>query len=203
MAGTTDAVDLDGDDYLPRQQAAEIAGCSVSAIRNWERDGSVDRRKDGDAQNAPVLVRLGDVLDRAGGAGIDPAAEPGTALVERDQLATLIDRIPQSDEWAAAAGKAEATAEQYRHRINELRRERDDAVAKVDHLTAQLLEARQELGELRARIEQADHDRDQRRQELEQVTGERDRLAQRCSTLGDELARPPRRHVGLAAPPAG
>lgn len=116
---------------LPRAEAAEIAGCSVSAIRNWERDGTVNRRRDGDAQNAPMLVRLGDVLDRAGDAGINPSVEPGTALVERDQLATLIDRIRESDEWANVAGKAEATAEQYRHRISELRRERDDATAKV------------------------------------------------------------------------
>ena len=98
--------------WLLQAEAAELAGCSVSAIRKWRREGSVAfRRTTTPGGLERVEVRLGDVLARAGTrpavvvatAGGVPALqqEPpppqppaaGTAVVSLADLQTMFGRL--------------------------------------------------------------------------------------------------------------
>jgi hypothetical protein len=99
--------------WLLQAEAAELAGCSVSAIRKWRREGSVAfRRTTTPGGLDRVEVRLGDVLTRAGtrpvvavaAAGGVPAPgqeQPpppqgpaaGTVLVSLADLQTLFGRM--------------------------------------------------------------------------------------------------------------
>jgi hypothetical protein len=68
--------------WLLQAEAAELAGCSVSAIRKWRREGSVNfRRTTTPGGLERVEVRLGDVLTRAGTRAVVPLAPSGAAPV--------------------------------------------------------------------------------------------------------------------------
>ena len=68
--------------WLLQAEAAELAGCSVSAIRKWRREGSVNfRRTTTPGGLERVEVRLADVLTRAGTRAAVPLALAGAVQV--------------------------------------------------------------------------------------------------------------------------
>jgi hypothetical protein len=103
--------------WLLQAEAAQLAGCSVSAIRKWRREGSVAfRRTTTPGGLERVEVRLGDVLTRAGtrpaiaittpgGVQVSPPDQlppqaqvelhppPGTAVVSLSDLETVFGRL--------------------------------------------------------------------------------------------------------------
>lgn len=101
----------DTDRWVLQAEAAKQAGCSVSAIRKWRREGSVASRKILTAADLErVEVRLADVLRRAGprpppgpastGEGDARSAVPGTVLVPIGDLEALLDRVAVADRLA-------------------------------------------------------------------------------------------------------
>ena len=97
--------------WVLQADAAKLAGCSVSAIRKWRREGSVASRKiTTPAGLERVEVPLDDVLRRAGpremrlpdprGAGGLASTVAGTVLVPVDDFQALLERVAVAEQLA-------------------------------------------------------------------------------------------------------
>jgi hypothetical protein len=124
--------------WVRQADAAKQAGCSVSAIRKWRREGSVVSRKiTTPAGLERVEVRLDDVLRRAGTrarTGSEPAGlgdarlpVPGTVLVPVNDFQALLDRVALAEQLAggleARLRAIDAEATRMREQFVELRRQ--------------------------------------------------------------------------------
>ena len=123
--------------WLLQADAARAAGCSVSAIRKWRREGSVASRKiTTPAGLERVEVRLDDVLRRAGPRAVMPppgaAGEPGptvanTVLVPVDDFQALLERVAVAERLAggleARLRAIDAEADRMREQFVALRRQ--------------------------------------------------------------------------------
>ncbi len=134
-------------EWALQADAAKIAGCSVSAIRKWRREGVIDDRRTTTTGGLErVEVRLADVLDRVGReptrhvatADVRDAAttHPGTVIIPLSDLQTLI----------LSLGEAERRA-----------REASSQISVIDNgtqqLTASLASAETDLAAARTEIE--------------------------------------------------
>ncbi len=91
--------------WLQQGEAADLAGCSVNAIRKWRREGRVGFRTRLAADGVKrVEVRLGDVLARAGaqsavapgrssGESIAPPSARGRVIVSLADLQSMFERL--------------------------------------------------------------------------------------------------------------
>jgi hypothetical protein len=124
--------------WVLQADAAKQAGCSVSAIRKWRREGSVASRKvTTPAGLERVEVRLEDVLRRAGPrdrTSPDPVpgtdlrlAVPGTVLVPISDFQALVERVALAEQLAGGLETRlraiDAEASRMREQFVELRRQ--------------------------------------------------------------------------------
>lgn len=124
--------------WVLQADAAKQAGCSVSAIRKWRREGSVGSRKvTTPAGLERVEVRLDDVLRRAGtrdrtspetGGFTDARLSvPGTVLVPVNDFQALLERVALAEQLAggleARLRAIDVEAARMREQFVELRRQ--------------------------------------------------------------------------------
>jgi hypothetical protein len=154
----------EGDTWALQADAAKVAGCSVSAIRKWRREGSVASRKvvtRGGLER--VEVRLGDVLARSG-ARTDPlpprpvvteplATPPGAAVVSLADLQAIFEQVGGADRRTA------------------------DVVARYRSLESEVSFIRTQLAEVRRSVEE----------KVAAAEGRAGDLAARCRRLEDEV----------------
>jgi hypothetical protein len=129
----------EGEKWVTLAEAAEAAAVSVSAIRKWYRSGLRSRLAPGPTGQRRE-VELSEVLERAGRriGPTPPKASPipeGMALVPAATWQRYLDISVAYAEAGERVGRAEATAEQYRSRLEEYR-------ARVAALEEQLAAAR-------------------------------------------------------------
>lgn len=135
---TVPSLKTDAELWVLQADAAKRAGCSVSAIRKWRREGSVASRKiTTPAGLERVEVRLDDVLRRAGprdrpapepaGATDVRLSVPGTVLVPINDFHTLVERVALAEQLAggleARLRAIDAEASRMREQFVELRRQ--------------------------------------------------------------------------------
>ena len=124
--------------WVLQADAAKLAGCSVSAIRKWRREGSVASRKiTTPAGLERVEVPLDDVLRRAGprempspharGAWGPASTVAGTVLVPVNDFQALLERVAAAEQLAggleARLRAIDAEACRMREQFGALRRE--------------------------------------------------------------------------------
>jgi hypothetical protein len=173
--------------WLLQAEAAELAGCSVSAIRKWRREGSVAfRRTTTPGGMERVEVRLGDVLTRAGtrpvvsvattgGATAPGQDQPvpqtpaaGTVLVSLADLQTLFGRM------AAPEQRSDDLQANFRSLKSE--------VSFMRGQVARLVAALEERAGERRRIEDLER-------RLDRTEAETERLRRRLTAVVRELQR--------------
>jgi len=140
------------DEWVLQADAADTAGCSVSAIRKWRREGTIsDRRTMTSGGLERVEVRLQDVLNRCGRephradtrrAPVASIAEAGTLSIPLADLQALILNLA-----AAERGAHEATDRLTVMEIETLRL--TDALTRAE---AQVATARSDVEALRNRV---------------------------------------------------
>jgi hypothetical protein len=121
-----DTEPTDGEQWVTRRDAAAIVGCSVSAIRKWERAGVV---RSGTAEDGrTVTVWLADVRERYAGSAPTAVRHSADATVALDQLAArfaaAIDTARQAGELAAAERELERLRGDHRDLRHELEEQR-------------------------------------------------------------------------------
>jgi hypothetical protein len=146
--GSASAGRVDGP-WVLQADAAKQAGCSVSAIRKWRREGSVASRKvTTPAGLERVEVRLEDVLRRAGPrdrtapepvSGTDVRlAVPGTVLVPISDFQALVERVALAEQLAggleARLRAIDAEASRMRDQFVELRRQIEEERRREERL---------------------------------------------------------------------
>lgn len=119
------------DEWALQADAAHIAGCSVSAIRKWRREGVVsDRRRTTAGGLDRVEVRLQDVLERCGrepqhtpaaAAGVeqDPNSGHGNVLIPLADLQALILRVGEAERLAHVATNGPSMPDAEAQRLTE------------------------------------------------------------------------------------
>jgi hypothetical protein len=143
----------DADTWALQADAAKVAGCSVSAIRKWRREGSVAARKvvtRGGLER--VEVRLGDVLARSGSRALSlppgqvvsapPAAQPGAAVVSLADLQAMFEQVGGADrrtaDVMASYRSLESEVSHMRTQLAQVRRSADEKFVAAEARAARL-----------------------------------------------------------------
>lgn len=143
-------------DLVSVRDAAKLVDRSVSTIRAWLREGALEKHREGEGDNARVLVSRSALLLHAGQhASPSPGRPPSPAPPEEDQRAALRDQVADLKRDLAVAvarqGAAEAVADAERRRADTERDRAADARADAERARAELGAVRAELDALRAR----------------------------------------------------
>jgi hypothetical protein len=166
-----------GEVWLLQAEAANLAGCSVSAIRKWRREGSVSSRKittPGGLER--VEVRLGDVLTRAGTRAVVPSAPPAGAQVPQPPVAgtvvvSLADLQTMFERLGVPERRADDVSAQYRSLESEVSFMRGQ-MARLGTALDERAADRRRVTELERRIARMEAETERLRRQLAAVTRE-------------------------------
>ncbi len=151
--------DFDGDgaagadEWALQADAARIAGCSVSAIRKWRREGVIDDRRTATTGGLErVEVRLADVVDRAGREPSRPAATEEVRQAATAQPGTVVIPLADLQAMILSLGEAERRAREASSQVTVIDTGTQQLTASLTRAEADLVAATSEVERLRRRV---------------------------------------------------
>jgi len=141
------------DEWALQADAARIAGCSVSAIRKWRREGVIDDRRTATTGGLErVEVRLADVVDRAGREPSRPAATEEVRQAATAHPGTVVIPLADLQAMILSLGEAERRAREASSQMTVIDTGTQQLTASLTRAEADLVAATSEVERLRRRV---------------------------------------------------
>jgi len=140
-------------EWALQADAARIAGCSVSAIRKWRREGVIDDRRTATTGGLErVEVRVADVVDRAGREPSRPAATEEVRETATAHAGTVVIPLPDLQAMILSLAEAERRAREASSQMTEINSGTEERGAALARAEADLIAAMSEVERLRSRV---------------------------------------------------